>query len=242
MHNPELSMKECELPFVREMFDRIASRYDFLNRLLSLRRDVFWRHTLVKALRLPQQGWILDVACGTGDIALEITRQKGPQVHVTGVDFAARMLQLAQSKIKTAQACQQIDLIAGDALSLPFENHIFDAVTIAFGIRNIQHKLKALQQFYHQLKPGGQLAILELALPDSSLLRWIYLFYFNRLLPLLGRFFSKHGFAYTYLPLSVAGFPTATAFAALMRQAGFKQVRYRKLTMGVAVVFIGSKP
>jgi demethylmenaquinone methyltransferase/2-methoxy-6-polyprenyl-1,4-benzoquinol methylase len=235
-------MKSEELPYVRDMFDHIASRYDFLNRLLSLRRDVYWRREMIDRLDVTSGALVLDVACGTGDVALEIVRRAGRRVYVAAADFAPRMLQLAQPKIRDRKAARQIGLTAADAFRIPFKHDSFDALTIAFGIRNIQDKATVLKRFYALLKPGGRLAVLELATPDSSLLKRAYLFYFNRLLPLVGRFFSKHSFAYSYLPASVAQFPPADDFAALMRSAGFQRVDYWKMTMGIAVLFIGDKP
>lgn len=235
-------MKSKELPFVREMFDRIAPHYDFLNRLLSLRRDVQWRRALAEALALSPQARVLDVACGTGDVALEIVGRLGSKAKVVGADFAQQMLRSARSKVLDDHGRPRVHLTAADAFALPFRPASFDAVTIAFGIRNIQDKGTALGRFQELLKPGGQVAVLELATPESGLLRDAYLLYFNRLLPLLGRFFSRHTFAYTYLPASVAQFPPAAAFARLMRTAGFEQVRYRMLTLGIAVLFIGRKP
>lgn len=233
-------MKSNELPFVRDMFDRIAPHYDFLNRLLSMRRDLFWRRVLVRQLKLPPNALVLDMACGTGDVALEIARQTGT-ITVIGADFAPNMLRLARSKIERDRTSTTVVLTAADALRLPFGPERFNVITMAFGIRNIQDKAGVLQHFYHHLKPGGQLAILELATPDRGLLRRLYLNYFNHLLPLLGKLFSKHTYAYTYLPDSVAKFPSAAKFSKLMRTAGFKNIRYRKMTMGIAVVFIGEK-
>jgi demethylmenaquinone methyltransferase/2-methoxy-6-polyprenyl-1,4-benzoquinol methylase len=235
-------MKSKELPFVREMFDGIAPHYDFLNRLLSLRRDVGWRRVLAEALVLPPNARLLDVACGTADVALEILRRHGSGAVVVGTDFSLQMLRSARPKVLDATGRPRVRLAAADAFAPPFRDSSFDAVTIAFGIRNIQDKQTVLRRFLGLLKPGGQVAVLELATPEAGLLRDLYLSYFNRLLPLLGRLFSKHRFAYTYLPASVAQFPPAAAFARLMRDAGFEQVRYRKLTLGVAVLFIGRKP
>ncbi len=235
-------MKSEELPFVREMFDRIAPHYDFLNRLLSLRRDVQWRRALAEALSLPPDARLLDVACGTGDVALEILGRLDSRAVVVGADFALQMLHSARPKVLDDHGRPRVHLTAGDAFALPFRKNSFDAVTIAFGIRNIQDKVTVLGRFLEVLKPGGQVAVLELATPEAGLLRRAYLSYFNRLLPLLGRFFSRHAFAYSYLPASVAQFPPAAVFARLMRTAGFEQVRYRQLTLGIAVLFIGRKP
>lgn len=228
-------MKDREFTFVREMFDHIAPRYDFLNRLLSLRRDIYWRRELVKSLDLSAGTVVLDAACGTADVALEIVRRSNGRVHVVGIDFAPAMLRLALPKIEA----KPISVVAADAFEMPFRPDGFSAVTMAFGIRNIQNKSAVLNQFKRHLKPGGRIAILELATPTRGLPRNAYLFYFNVLLPLIGRFFSKHRFAYRYLPESVANFPAASEFAALMRRSGFINVRYRKLTLGIAVLFVG---
>ena len=163
-------MESRELPFVREMFDSIAPRYDLLNRLLSLRQDVAWRKKLVSVMAIPENAQVLDVACGTGDVAIEICRQKGPRVKVTGLDFSPGMLRLAQEKICRNQN-SSISLLAGDALALPFGDASFHAVTIAFGIRNIQDKAGALRAFYESLMPGGMLLVLELATPKKTRLR-----------------------------------------------------------------------
>lgn len=235
-------MKQNELPFVRDMFDGIAPRYDLLNRLLSLRRDVFWRCAMVAALNLKGDERVLDTACGTGDVALEILRQTGPGIKIAATDFSVRMLELAHPKIQARRAEANIHLAAADAFDLPFTPAGFDAVTMAFGIRNIQNKNVVLSCLWDQLRPGGKVAILELASPQPGPLRKAYLHYFNRLLPLVGRLFSKHQFAYRYLPVSVAQFPSAPEFAALMRQAGFRHIRYRKMTLGIAVLFVGMRP
>lgn len=235
-------MKSNELPFIRDMFDRIAPHYDFLNRLLSLRRDVFWRRILVKRLALAPDAVVLDMACGTGDVAMEVVRQAKGNVRVVGADFAPEMLRLARAKIDGLRERPPILLTAANAFRMPFRPGGFDAVTIAFGIRNIRDKVGVLKAFRQQLKPGGRLAVLELAAPDRGVLRNLYMNYFNRLLPLMGRLFSRHSYAYSYLPDSVANFPTADAFAALMQTAGFQKVRYRKMTMGIAVLFVGDKP
>jgi len=234
-------MENRELPFVREMFDAIAPRYDLLNRLLSLRQDVAWRKKMVAAMDIPQNGRVLDVACGTGDVVMEIRRQKGKPVAVTGIDFSPGMLELAKEKTCTP-GNDGISLTAGNALALLFRPATFHAVTIAFGIRNIQDKAGALRAFYDVLKPGGIALVLELATPGTPRLRDAYLAYFQKILLLVGRFFSRHRFAYTYLPESVARFPEPAAFMAMMKAAGFTGVCYRRLTMGIANLFLGVTP
>jgi demethylmenaquinone methyltransferase/2-methoxy-6-polyprenyl-1,4-benzoquinol methylase len=147
-------MENRELPFVREMFDNIAPRYDLLNRILSMRQDVVWRKKMVAAMRIPDNGHVLDVACGTGDVVMEVVRQKGPRVNVVGIDFSPGMLALARQKIGCRQTRADISLLAGNALALPFRSASFHALTIAFGIRNIQDKVGALKSFYDSLVPG----------------------------------------------------------------------------------------
>ena len=164
-------MKSKELPFVREMFDRIAPHYDFLNRLLSLRRDVGWRRVLAEALALPPPAKLLDVACGTADVALEIDRRLGPEAVVVGADFSLQMLRSARPKVLDAKGRPRVHLAAADAFAPPFRDDSFDAVTIAFGIRNIQDKATVLARFLDLLKPGGQAAVLELATPEAGMLR-----------------------------------------------------------------------
>jgi demethylmenaquinone methyltransferase/2-methoxy-6-polyprenyl-1,4-benzoquinol methylase len=234
-------MQRRELPFVREMFDSIAPRYDLLNRVLSLRQDVAWRKKMVSTMTIPETGRALDVACGTGDVALEIVRQKGPGVKVTGIDFSPGMLDLAQKKINRGKD-ETISLLAGNALRLPFRNDTFDAVTIAFGIRNIQDKAAALKSFYDCLVPGGRVLILELATPRQTRIRDAYLAYFQKVLPAIGRLFSRHRFAYSYLPDSVARFPTTDVFMSIMADAGFDRITCRRLTLGIANLFVGIRP
>jgi len=231
-----------ELDFIKEMFDSIAPRYDFLNRLLSLRQDIYWRRTMITALDLPDNASILDVACGTGDVLIEIIHQTENQKLIIGADFAMEMLKLAKIKLSEKKSAPKIQLIAGNGLYLPFAPNTFDAVTIAFGIRNIMDRESALTCFLKCLKPGGKVAVLELATPKNKFFLSFYLFYFSRILPLIGAFLSKHLNAYDYLPTSVINFPLPDKFAAIMKHAGFRQIKWRRLTMGIATVHIGQKP
>jgi demethylmenaquinone methyltransferase/2-methoxy-6-polyprenyl-1,4-benzoquinol methylase len=230
-----------ELDFVKGMFDRIAPRYDFLNRLLSLRQDTMWRTQMVKAAGLKSGSRVLDVACGTCDVALEIGDQLDHHAHIVGLDFSYGMLELGQSKL-TKKKSHAIHLINGDALSLPFNASLFDGVFIAFGIRNIMDRKRAIASFFDVLKSGGCLAVLELTTPEKGWLRSVYLLYFQRILPMIGSFFSKDSNAYTYLPASVLKFPTAVAFSTILKQAGFKRIRFKKMTFGIVTLFIGQKP
>ncbi len=239
MQKVGLSMKNMELPFIREMFESIAPRYDLLNRLLSLSQDVYWRKTMVSEIKVPDNGVLLDAACGTGDVAIEILRQKGTDVSIFGVDFSVNMLMSAKNKIKSNS--HNIYFLAGNAFNLPFKEKTFDAITIAFGIRNICDKSSVLKIFYDSLKSGGMLLVLELSTPEKGVLSSLYLFYFKILLPLIGWLLSKNFKAYRYLPSSVATFPDPKSFAAMMGSAGFINVRWKSLTMGIVNLHVGCK-
>jgi len=229
-----------ELPFVKEMFDKIAPRYDFLNRLLSGRQDVMWREQMVKAADLSPGARVMDVACGTCDVGLEIQNQLKGRARITGLDFSHGMLALGRKKLKKTQD-PGISLVNGDALALPVSPGLFDAIFIAFGIRNIMNRKKAVQQFETALKPGGRLVILELTTPSKGVFRRLYLAYFKGILPLVGRFFSRHGNAYSYLPESVMTFPDPVSFSKMMAAQGFSQVRFKEMTFGIVTLFVGKK-
>jgi demethylmenaquinone methyltransferase / 2-methoxy-6-polyprenyl-1,4-benzoquinol methylase len=231
-----------ELDFIQDMFDAIAHRYDLLNRLLSLRQDVFWRRAMISAIQASENHTVLDVACGTADVMIELLRQQKRIRRVVGVDFSFNMLQLARAKLTSGESSGEWALAAGNGLCLPFQADTFNAATIAFGIRNIVDRKSALAEFHRVLRPGGTLAVLELTTPESPVLQGIYLLYFQRILPKIGALFSKHLKAYAYLPQSVIQFPKAVDFAAIMKQAGFGDIKWRHLTLGVATLFVGRKP
>ena len=228
---------ESRAQAIQEMFSAIAPRYDFLNRLLSLGIDRGWRRTLVRIALREENKAILDVACGTGDVSLEL-RQKAPRARIVGLDFSQAMLDLAQVKIDHAQA--GIELVAASAEELPFSPADFDLLTIAFGIRNVVDKKKALAEFYRVLKPHGRLAILEFSQPQAAWLRALYNFYFFKVLPLVGGLFARRS-AYRYLPDSVAKFPCQDEFSGWLKEAGFRQCRYHSLTFGIATLYLAEK-
>lgn len=230
-----------ELDFIKDMFDRIAPRYDFLNRLLSMRQDIVWRNKMVKAAALQKNSMALDVACGTCDVALEINSQLRGHARIVGLDFSFGMLQLGKQKL-LKQNEKKIKLLNANALDLPFKHHIFDAIFIAFGIRNIMDRQKALKAFFNALTKGGRLAVLELTTPEKGIFRSLYLLYFQRILPILGSFFSKDNNAYSYLPESVLKFPSPVEFSKLMKEAGFKNIKFKQMTFGIVTLFVGSKP
>ena len=231
-----------ELDFIKDMFDSIAPKYDFLNRFLSLRQDVVWRRQMVKAASIPDGGMVLDVACGTCDVALEIKRQRGNQVTVSGTDFSPGMLFLGKEKI-LSHCCGTMDisLAAGNALALPFKDNCFDALFIAFGIRNIMDRKSALVDFHRTLKKNGKVVILELSAPRQGGFQRLYMTYFQKILPLIGGIFSKNKNAYHYLPASVLKFPGAPSFASTMKKAGFSDIQWKKMTLGIVTLFVGTK-
>ncbi len=235
-------MKNTELPFIKDMFDRIAPKYDFLNRTLSLHRDVYWRKETVTSLNLDgkKNTRLLDVACGTGDVSIEAVNQLGKAIEVTGLDFSENMLRLGNEKIQKA-GIDNIHFMAGNALSLPFEDDFFDAVTIAFGIRNIADRKKALQEFLRCLKKGGRLGVLELSTPEERFLNALYMFYFQKVLPSIGGLFSKNLSAYQYLPDSVINFPDSETFGAVIESAGFTDVKWKKMTFGIVTLYTAEK-
>ncbi len=227
---------------VQKMFSDIAPRYDLLNRLLSCGQDQYWRKRAVTRLS-PQSGErFLDIATGTADVALEIIRNvpKGA-VQVVGMDFSEKMLELARQKIDSLDKANSIQLECGSAESLPFEDNSFDGTTTAFGIRNFFNIGRSLREMHRVLKPGGRCVILEFSLPRNSILNALYRFYFEWLLPKVGRLISKHPSAYTYLPETVAAFPVRKEFSSLMQQAGFMNVTYKELTLGIVILYTGVK-
>ena len=230
-----------ELDFIKDMFDSIAPKYDFLNRFLSLRQDVVWRRQMVKAAAIPDGGVVLDVACGTCDVALEIKKQKGNRATVSGTDFSPGMLFLGKEKILSHCGTMDIGLAAGNALALPFKDNCFDALFIAFGIRNIMDRKSALVDFHRTLKENGKVVILELSAPRQGGFQRLYMTYFQKILPLIGGIFSKNKNAYHYLPASVLKFPGAPSFASTMEKAGFNDIQWKKMTLGIVTLFVGTK-
>ena len=195
---------------------------------------------MAQCLRLPTEALVLDMATGTGEVAIEICKHH-PRVGVVGVDFSPKMLRFGRRKGKFKRFDSRIHLSLGDGRHLPLKSASFDAATIAFGIRNIEERDQALAEFYRVLKPKGQLLIMEFDIPDDPLLGTIYKLYFDYLLPPLGNLLSRTNYAYSYLATSVHGFPSAPEFLQEMGKAGFTSLRIKKLTYGVAKIFRGIK-
>lgn len=219
------------------MFDAIAGQYDFLNRLLSAGIDRRWRKRAVRSLSLTGRERLLDLCTGTADLAIvAATDQPGARV-VIGVDFAAGMLRRGVDKIRQKHLEGVITLVRGDAARIPLADGSVDAVTVAFGIRNVEDMTAACQEIQRVLAPGGKLAVLEFAVPTLPGVRALYLWYFDRVLPRIGRIVSRHDAAYAYLPASVRGFATPDEFARILRSGGFKDVAAAALSLGIVYLF-----
>ncbi len=225
---------------VERMFSAIAPRYDFLNRLLSAGRDRAWRRAAVRATGLPREGRLLDVCAGTADVALEAARQF-PDARISGVDFSSPMIVLGQAKVARAGLAGRIQLQVAPAEALPYPDATFDAATVAFGLRNIPDRLQGLREMRRILRPGGRAVILEFSTPPNPLFRGLYLWYFHRVLPRIGRWVSGHRSAYDYLPASVAEFPAPEGVAAWMREVGLREVSYHPMTCGIVAIHVGTK-
>ncbi len=221
-----------------EMFDRIAPRYDLLNRLLSLGIDRGWRRSTVAVLRLPPRARVLDLATGTGDLALEICRRH-PDARVLGLDPARRMLDLARRKARRAGLAGRLALVPGIAEALPVRDRCLDGLTIAFGIRNVPDRPAALREMARVLRPGARAAILELGEPRRGLLAPVARTWVRGVLPRVGGLLSGSD-AYAYLADSMRAFPAPEAFAGLMEEAGLRVIETRSLALGVATLFVGT--
>ena len=225
-----------------KMFNQISSRYDLLNRVLSFRQDVLWRRkiaNLFSSNKKSRDQKILDLATGTGDLAFEIAKaKKGKNFEITAVDPAQGMLDVANVK---NQNHKNISFKLGNALDLEFENNSFDFITIGFGVRNFENLNLGLSEMLRVLKPGGQVYILETSLPRNILFRKLFLFYFRFVLPNLGGLISGDKKAYEYLNQSAESFPYGVKFAGILRQVGFKNIKYQELSLGVASLYVASK-
>ncbi len=225
---------------VRNMFDTIAGSYDFLNHFLSVGIDIIWRKRAVEKLGDLADKKILDLACGTCDLAIAIA-EKSPDVKVVGADFSKEMIEIGRRKIVKKGLSKQIEAGEGDALNLRFDDESFDAVTCAFGVRNFADLDRGLSEMSRILKPGGKMIILEFTKPDNFIFSYLYKIYFTKILPLLGKMVSGSSSAYDYLPDSVYKFPTPAELAEKMQNAGIKETAWYMQTFGICAIHTGIK-
>jgi demethylmenaquinone methyltransferase/2-methoxy-6-polyprenyl-1,4-benzoquinol methylase len=223
---------------VEDMFDNIAPKYDLLNRVLSMKIDIIWRNTLVKMMKKDNPKEVLDVATGTGDLA--ITIEKGTDAKVIGLDLSQQMLNVGVIKIKKLKLDGKISMQKGDAENLPFEDNRFDAVSVAFGVRNFENLTKGLAELRRVVKDNKSVYILEFSKVEGFLGPF-YMFYFKNILPAIGRLVSKDNRAYTYLPDSVNAFPFGEKMKQILLDTGFKKVEYKKLSLGIATIYKATK-
>ena len=223
------------------MFDAIAGRYDFLNHFLSAGLDRRWRRRAIRSLELRGHERVLDVCTGTADLAIAAVSAKPSSRDAIGVDFAGEMLRLGLDKVRHAGLAPRVHLSRGDATRLPLPDASVDAVTIAFGIRNVVEPARACAECLRVLRPGGRLAILEFGMPTTPAFRGAYRWYFRAVLPRIGRLVSKHSDAYSYLPSSVSEFPSGPAFAAMLQDVGFRAIQHVPLTFGVVYLYTAQK-
>jgi demethylmenaquinone methyltransferase/2-methoxy-6-polyprenyl-1,4-benzoquinol methylase len=228
---------------IADMFDAIARRYDLLNHLLSGGMDLYWRARAVRSLGFTGREVVLDLCTGTCDLAIAaLRRRQSRAARVIGLDFSTEMLRIGQRKLRASGLGAAASLVRGDAMALPVASSSVDAVTIAFGIRNVLAPEVACAEIGRVLRPGGRLAVLEFSFPRLAAVRAVYTWYFRNVLPAIGRAVSRHDHAYAYLPESVGTFLPPERFSALVRRAGLAEVRSVPLTFGIVYLYTAVKP
>lgn len=225
---------------IATMFDSIASKYDVLNHLLSLNIDKVWRRKAAIAVAKSHPKTILDLATGTADLAIALAK-RNPQAHIIGIDISEKMLDIGKEKVKLRNLESHIELRLGDAAALPFGDNSFDAVTVAFGVRNFEDLEKGLSEISRVLKPDGQAVILEFSMPEMFPVKQFYRFYFKHFLPKIGKWVSKDNSAYSYLPNSVEKFPKSDVFSHSLASFRLGKCQTKRLTMGVAMLYVSEK-
>lgn len=225
---------------VKEMFDSIAPAYDFMNRAMTFGIDKCWRAKAVKMIKAYAPKSILDVATGTGDLAIKLARDLCPQ-HITGIDLSEGMISIGRKKVADAKLNDSIDFVVGDCLNLPFQDNTFDCITVAYGVRNFEHLYKGYCEMHRVLKPNGVLCVIELSTPTSPIIKPLYRFYTRYIIPFVGRLISKDVRAYSYLPESIAAVPQGDEMLHLMREAGFNNCHFHRLTFGTCTIYMAIK-
>jgi demethylmenaquinone methyltransferase/2-methoxy-6-polyprenyl-1,4-benzoquinol methylase len=237
-YSPVRRMTDAErIRAVKGIFSTVTGKYDFLNHLLSLRRDIAWRRFAVQRMRFFETRRFLDVATGTADLAIEAARQY-PALQVTGVDFVQAMVEMGRRKIEDRGLLKRIELLRGDALALPFPDQSFDVAAMAFGIRNIPDRTRSLEEMRRVVIPKGQVMVLEMTFPQRAIFHGLYRLYLQRILPKVAKVFSKNPAAYEYLADSILNFPTPEAFARQMEEAGLIRVEKYPLDFGITYLHI----
>ncbi len=224
---------------VAEMFDTISGNYDGLNRVISFGIDVKWRKKVVKLVGKINPEKILDVATGTGDLAINLSKTGASEI--IGLDISTGMLEVGKNKVKDKKLDAIINMVKGDSENLPYQENYFDAITVAFGVRNFENLEKGLSEIYRVLKPGGIFVVLETSVPTKTPYKQGYKFYSTKILPLIGRAFSKDRSAYSYLSESAAAFPYGEEFNNILKKIGFIDVEDKPQTFGVATIYTASK-
>lgn len=237
---PDVSSDAAKKTQVAEMFDSIAGRYDFMNHFLSAGIDKSWRRKAIKELGKNQPKLILDVATGTGDLAISANTILNPD-KITGIDISEGMLDLGRKKISDLGLASKIELVRGDSETINYPDSSFDAVMVAFGVRNFENLEKGMAEMLRVLKPGGKISILECTIPRNFLLKGFYNFYMFTIVPAFGKLFARNKNAYKYLNNSVQAFPDREKFLSIMNKAGFKQTYYKSLSLGLCCIYCGSK-
>lgn len=227
---------------VWQMFDRIAWRYDFLNRILSMGIDRGWRERMANLLPPRAHLSVLDLATGTADVPLTFAHSNANIQHITGMDLSEKMLAIGREKIKAQKLASKIELKTGDAMAIPAEDGLYDAVTISFGIRNVPNVSTTLKEMHRVLNPGGHALVLEFSTPEIPVFKQGYLFYLRHVLPQIGAALSGDSYAYRYLNQTIETFPYGQDFCDLMIDAGFTQTQAIPLTGGIASIYLGVKP
>ncbi|MDE6368388.1 MAG: bifunctional demethylmenaquinone methyltransferase/2-methoxy-6-polyprenyl-1,4-benzoquinol methylase UbiE [Muribaculaceae bacterium] len=226
---------------VREMFDSIAPAYDWMNRAMTFGVDKSWRRKAVAMVAATSPGHIIDIATGTGDLAIALAR-KITQATVTGIDLSQGMVDIGKKKIAEAGLSDRVDLLTADCLAMPFGDDSADAITVAYGVRNFEHLDLGYAEMFRVLKPGGLLCVVELSTPVNPMVKPFYKLYTKLIIPTLGRMVSKDSRAYSYLPESIAAVPQGDDMLRLISDAGFTDTAFRRLTFGVCTIYTGHKP
>lgn len=237
---PDASSKLSKKEQVADMFNNIAGKYDFLNHLLSLGIDKGWRTKAIKSIESIAPKKILDVATGTGDLAIAAAKTITDS-NVVGIDIAAQMLEVGKVKIEDKNLSARIEMKVGDSEALPYADNHFDAVLCAYGVRNFQDLPKGLSEMCRVMRKGGRLAILEFSQPKTFPVKQVFSIYFKYVMPLFGKMVSKHSTAYNYLPESVMAFPEGQDFCKILEQCGYKNVKARPLTFGITSLYTAEK-